>query len=91
MGNFNRDSRGRGRSFGRRDFGSRDFNRGRGRGGDSRMFKAICSECGKECEVPFRPVNVLRKKVEEDRIHQDHKGQILEDQVQTRMNLSFML
>jgi len=57
MGNFNRDSRGRGRSFGRRDFGSRDFNRGRGRSGDNRMFKAICSECGKECEVPFRPTN----------------------------------
>jgi len=20
------------------------------------MYKAICSECGKECEVPFKPV-----------------------------------
>ncbi|MEM2889013.1 MAG: CxxC-x17-CxxC domain-containing protein [Candidatus Bathyarchaeia archaeon] len=19
------------------------------------MFKAVCSECGKECEVPFKP------------------------------------
>jgi len=57
MGNFNRDNRGGGRSFGRRDFGSRDFNRGGGRSGDNRMFKAICSECGKECEVPFRPTN----------------------------------
>ena len=56
MGDFNRDSRGGGRSFGRRDFGSRSFDRGRGRG-DSAMFKAICSECGKECEVPFRPTN----------------------------------
>ena len=56
MGDFNRDSRGGGRSFGRRDFGPRSFNRGGGRG-DSEMFKTICSECGKECEVPFRPTN----------------------------------
>lgn len=21
------------------------------------MFKAVCSNCGKECEVPFRPTN----------------------------------
>jgi CxxC-x17-CxxC domain-containing protein len=25
--------------------------------GDRPMFKATCSECGKECEVPFRPTN----------------------------------
>ena len=55
MGDFNRDSRGGGRSFGRRDFGSRDF-RGGGRR-DNQMFKTTCSECGKECEVPFRPTN----------------------------------
>ena len=58
MGNFNRDDRrGGGRGFGGRDFGRRDF-RGGGfdrRGGDRQMFKAICSNCGKECEVPFRP------------------------------------
>ena len=28
----------------RRDFGSRE------------MHKAVCSECGQECEVPFKPV-----------------------------------
>ena len=28
----------------------RDFNRG-----PREMHKAICSECGKECEVPFKP------------------------------------
>lgn len=58
MGNYNRDERGGGgRSFGRRDFGRRDFGGGRGFGsrGDRPMFKAICSNCGKECEVPFRP------------------------------------
>lgn len=50
MGDFNRDNRsgggGRSRDFGRRDFGGR---------GDRQMHKAICSNCGKECEVPFKP------------------------------------
>lgn len=48
---FNRDSRsGGGRSFGgRRDFGGGD------RGEDRQMFKAVCANCGKDCEVPFRP------------------------------------
>ena len=23
--------------------------------GDRKMYKAVCSECGKECEVPFKP------------------------------------
>ncbi len=42
-----RDSKGGG--F-RRDFGPRrDF------GGPREMHKATCSECGQECEVPFKP------------------------------------
>ncbi len=49
MGDFNRG--GPRRSFGggggdggpRRDFGPRE------------MHKATCSECGQECEVPFKP------------------------------------
>lgn len=46
---FNRDNRsGGGRDSGRRSFGG-------GRREDREMFKAICSKCGKECEVPFRP------------------------------------
>jgi len=42
--------------FGR---GRSSFGGGRGfdRGGDRPMFKAVCSNCGKECEVPFRPTN----------------------------------
>ena len=24
-------------------------------GGSREMYKAICSECNKECEVPFKP------------------------------------
>ena len=48
MGNFNRDNR----SSGRRDFRRRDFGQ---RGGDRQMHRAVCSNCGKECEVPFRP------------------------------------
>lgn len=38
---------GGGRGFGgRRDYGGR---------GDRMMHKAVCANCGKECEVPFRP------------------------------------
>lgn len=48
MGNFRDNRRGGERSFGRRDFG------GRG-GGDRQMYRAICSNCGKDCEVPFKP------------------------------------
>jgi len=46
---FNRDNRSRGG----RDFGRRRFDGGRGE--DRQMFKATCSNCGKECEVPFKP------------------------------------
>jgi len=35
---------GRGGGF-RRDFGPRE------------MHKAVCSECGQECEVPFKPAD----------------------------------
>ena len=38
--------------------GSRDSNRGGYRGGSSgprEMYKAICSDCGIETEVPFKP------------------------------------
>ena len=41
MGEFDRGS---GRDRGpRRDFGPRE------------MHKAVCSECGQDCEVPFKP------------------------------------
>lgn len=51
-----------------RDFGNRggNFRRGGDRGGDRggfrrsfgprEMHKAVCSACGKECEVPFKPI-----------------------------------
>lgn len=49
MNNFNRDDRSnRGRNFGRGNFGGRDSGR-------PEMHHAVCSECGKDCEVPFRP------------------------------------
>jgi CxxC-x17-CxxC domain-containing protein len=52
-----RDSGPRERDFKRRDSGgSRGFNRDRG--GDRErpeMHEAICSDCGKKCEVPFKP------------------------------------
>ena len=64
MGRFNgdrndrggRDSHGGGGRFfgGRSSFGGgRDS--GRGNDGPREMFKTVCSNCGKDCEVPFRP------------------------------------
>lgn len=48
MGSFNRDRRPfENRGFGRRDFGARS--------NDRQMFDAVCSNCGKDCQVPFRP------------------------------------
>lgn len=38
------DRRGGGNSFGKRDFG-----------GSQEMHSAVCAQCGKTCEVPFRP------------------------------------
>lgn len=68
MRDFNRDDNsGQRRDFGRRDFGNRGFGGGNGGGGgrdgrDGRdrprkMFKAVCDNCGKECEVPFEPTD----------------------------------
>jgi CxxC-x17-CxxC domain-containing protein len=45
MGDFNRNYR----SGGGRDFKRRDFDKPRS------MFKATCSNCGRDCEVPFKP------------------------------------
>lgn len=51
MGKFNRaDKSGGGKKFG----GDRSFKKG-GRSENSSMYQAICSECGKNCEVPFKP------------------------------------
>lgn len=38
------------RSGGNRNFGKPRFNREQGQ-----MYQAICANCGKQCEVPFRP------------------------------------
>ena len=66
MGSFDRGGRGGGRSFGggsRGGFGGgsrggNGFGRDdRGPRGDRPMFTATCSNCGKECQVPFRPTN----------------------------------
>lgn len=40
-----------GRSGGRGGFGRG----GGGYGGPREMHKAVCSDCGQECEVPFKP------------------------------------
>ena len=60
----NRDSRsgggGRDRSFGGgrdRGFGGGGRRFGGRDDGPKQMFPAVCSDCGKACEVPFRPTN----------------------------------
>lgn len=53
MGNFNRDDRGSGGGFKRGFGGGNRF--GADRGPRPAMFRATCSECGKDCELPFRP------------------------------------
>ncbi|MBN1923742.1 MAG: hypothetical protein JW791_03195 [Nanoarchaeota archaeon] len=61
MGYNDRGSSRGGRSSGgfRGDRGSRGGFRSGGRGGfrsgPREMHKAVCSECNKECEVPFKP------------------------------------
>ncbi|KKP56485.1 MAG: hypothetical protein UR49_C0014G0001, partial [candidate division WS6 bacterium GW2011_GWF2_33_92] len=47
QGGYDREERG-----GREDRGGR---RERGRDSDKQMFSAVCDDCGKDCEVPFRP------------------------------------
>jgi|GEM_PF-855807 len=55
-GNRNKPSFGRGGS-GRPSFGGKpNFRSGGGRDGERKeMFTAVCDECHKSCEVPFRP------------------------------------
>ena len=48
MSNYNRDSRSGGGRYGGGDYRGRDSRR-------REMHKAVCAECGADCEVPFRP------------------------------------
>jgi CxxC-x17-CxxC domain-containing protein len=48
MSNYNRNNRSGGGRFGGGDFRKRDSGR-------RQMHKAVCDECGKDCEVPFKP------------------------------------
>ncbi len=48
MGNFNRGDRFSGANR------NSDFNRG-GRSDRPSMHRAVCADCGKDCEVPFKP------------------------------------
>lgn len=57
MGEYNRNDRGddrRGRRFGGRNSGGRNFGGDRGFSRPP-MHQATCAQCGKSCEVPFRP------------------------------------
>lgn len=51
MGNYRDNRGGGGRGYG----GRSNFGGSRGGGGDREMTKTTCSNCGKECEVPFKP------------------------------------
>jgi CxxC-x17-CxxC domain-containing protein len=60
MNDFKRDNRfggdrggGGGSRFGKRDFGGRGG--GGFGGGPKELFDAVCANCGKTCQVPFRP------------------------------------
>lgn len=53
---FNRDRNSRGGGGGYRPGGRPRFG-DRGDRGPVEMHKAICDNCGKECEVPFRPTS----------------------------------
>ena len=50
-----RDNRGGGRGFS--SSGRSSFGRGGGNDGPREMFKTTCSNCEKDCEVPFRPTS----------------------------------
>lgn len=54
--NFNRYDESYGNRPGR---GSSNYERNdrRDRGNDREMFSAVCDECGKECQVPFKPTS----------------------------------
>jgi len=59
-GRFGGPRVGGGGGFGRPNFGRPSFGGGNRGGRDdgfgrSQMFEAICANCGKRCEVPFRP------------------------------------
>lgn len=60
MGDFRKNGErrfgGHGGGFNRRDRGRGGFNRGRDRGPVT-MHQATCDQCGKPCEVPFRPTS----------------------------------
>jgi CxxC-x17-CxxC domain-containing protein len=76
MNDFKRSNRGGRTQFGdRKRFGDKpSFNRGRG-GRPSQLFPAVCSECGMNCEVPFRPTGdkpVYCLKCFNNQSHQSH-------------------
>ncbi len=60
MNDYNRNNRGGGRGYGGRDSRGGRSSYGGSRGGrrDSgrrEMHSAVCDECGRDCQVPFRP------------------------------------
>jgi len=54
MGRFQKDDR---RPFGGKSFGNKRASFGRRNNERPAMFKAVCSECGDSCDIPFKPTN----------------------------------
>lgn len=57
MRNFNHDHRANDRGRGSKRFGDRNSDRRNYDSGKPAMHQAICAECGKSCEVPFKPTD----------------------------------
>lgn len=59
MGNFNKFDKNRGggggRGFGGGHFGGGNRGFGGRNDGPRQMFPSVCSKCGQDCEVPFKP------------------------------------
>jgi CxxC-x17-CxxC domain-containing protein len=55
MGDFRKDGGRRFGGFGRRDGGRGGFGGGGRDRGQVTMHQATCAQCGKSCEVPFKP------------------------------------
>ncbi len=49
------EKEGNGDSRGSRSFGRSERRNDFGRSSDRKMFSAVCDNCGKDCEVPFKP------------------------------------
>lgn len=74
MGNFRRDNKRSDGGFNRGFGGGQRFGGGGRDGGRPTMHKATCSECGDDCEIPFRPTGSRPVFCSDCFANQDNKG-----------------